>query len=243
MVKTPKPDDSMDTPLPFWVMFALPLYAGGLLAVFLFPAAGDWRWFEGWAFVITFALVITTGFAIVNKRNPRVVRNRMKVKKEGLTAVTRKSAGSDRFIMPIMSLGFFAAMIVPGLDQRFGWSAIPLAGEMVALAASNAGTAVMFVAMLQNAYASKLLDINKGQVLVDTGLYGLVRHPLYAGASLMILVLPIALGSWWGLIPAAVAVLSLVVRIESEEEMLVKGMDGYEDYRTRVKYRLIPGIY
>jgi protein-S-isoprenylcysteine O-methyltransferase Ste14 len=73
--------------------------------------------------------------------------------------------------------------------------------------------------------------------------YARVRHPLYAGVLLMILTTPIALGSWWGLIPAAVAVLGLLIRIRSEEEMLVKGMDGYEDYRSRVRYKLIPKIY
>ena len=97
--------------------------------------------------------------------------------------------------------------------------------------------------MLQNSFASKLLDINKGQFLIDTGLYAHVRHPLYAGALLMIVPVPVALGSWLGLIPAAVAVLALVVRIKFEEEMLIKGMDGYKEYQTRVKYKLIPKIY
>jgi protein-S-isoprenylcysteine O-methyltransferase Ste14 len=115
--------------------------------------------------------------------------------------------------------------------------------EIAGLVLSDAGVTLMLVAMLQNAYASKILDINKGQALIDTGLYGRIRHPLYAGASLMILALPIALGDWWGLIPAMVAALSLVVRIEFEEEMLIKGMDGYPEYQERVRYKLIPGIY
>ena len=114
---------------------------------------------------------------------------------------------------------------------------------MAALVLSNAGLIVMDIAILQNSFASKLLDVNKDQVLVDTGLYAHVRHPLYAGGILMILTLPIALGSWWGLIPAAAAALTLVARIPPEEEMLLQGMEGYEEYRARVKYRLIPKIY
>ena len=101
----------------------------------------------------------------------------------------------------------------------------------------------MDIAMYQNAYASKILDINKDQKLIDTGLYGHVRHPLYSGAILMILGLPIALGSWISLIPTAIGIVSLIIRIKFEEEMLIKGMDGYEEYRIRVKYKLIPKIY
>ena len=114
---------------------------------------------------------------------------------------------------------------------------------MIGLAVVNAGTIIMDIAMLQNAFASKLLDINKGQTLIDTGLYAHIRHPLYSGASLMILALPIALGSWWGLIPAIIGGLSLVVRIKFEEDMLVTGMDGYSDYQSTVKYKLLPKIY
>jgi protein-S-isoprenylcysteine O-methyltransferase Ste14 len=182
-------------------------------------------------------------YAIIDKKNPRVLRNRMKVKKVGLTAETRKSAGSDRFLMPFLGLGMLGALVVPGLAHRFGWPAMPAALEIAGLVLTNAGLIIMNIATLQNSFASKILDINEGQFLVDTGLYARVRHPLYAGALLMILTIPVALGSWWGLIPAAVAALTLVVRIRFEEEMLVKGMDGYTDYQTRVKYKLIPKIY
>ena len=236
-------DVSLDEPLPLWLMLLLPVYAGAVLSLFLFPFAGDWRWFEGWALVITFAVNIGISYLIINQKNPRVLRNRMKLKKEGLTAATRKSAGSDRFVMPMMSVGFFGALIVPGLAHRFGWPTISLALEMIGLVGFNVGLIIMDVAILQNSFASKLLDINKDQVLIDTGLYAHVRHPLYAGAVLMVLTIPIALGCWWALIPAAVAILTLVARIKPEEEMLIRGMDGYEDYRTRVKYRLIPWIY
>ena len=237
------PVDEMDKPLPLWVMIILPIYGGVFLALITFPIANDWGWLEGWAFVITFVINIAVSYVYINKKNPRVIRNRMKVKKEGITARTKKSAGSDKFIVPITGLGFFGAMILSGLNHRYGWTSIPFAVEMIGLAVVNAGMIIMDIAMLQNAFASKLLDIKKGQELVDTGLYAHVRHPLYSGVILMIMALPIALGSWWALIPAAIGVLSLVLRIKFEEEMLIKGMDGYTDYRTRVKYKLLPRIY
>jgi protein-S-isoprenylcysteine O-methyltransferase Ste14 len=114
---------------------------------------------------------------------------------------------------------------------------------MVGLVLSNFGVAIMNIAQLHNAYASKILDINQGQKLIDTGIYSKVRHPLYTGAILMIMAMPIALGSWWALIPAAFGSSTLILRIKFEEDMLVKGMEGYTDYQERIPYKLIPGIY
>jgi protein-S-isoprenylcysteine O-methyltransferase Ste14 len=145
--------------------------------------------------------------------------------------------------MPLMSIGFFGALILTGLAHRFGWPAIPLPLEIGGLILSSLGYVLLNTAILQNAYASKLLDINQDQVLVDTGLYGVIRHPLYAGGILMILFLPIALGCWWALIPAGLAASTLVIRIQYEEEMLLAGMEGYEDYQARVKYKIIPKVY
>ena len=114
--------DQMDKPLPFSFIFILPFFAGVILALFLFPRLreiGDGL--RAGYISITFALNITISYAIINQKNPRVLRNRMKVKKVGLTASTRKSAGSDRFVMPVLGLGFFGALIIPGLEHRFGW--------------------------------------------------------------------------------------------------------------------------
>jgi protein-S-isoprenylcysteine O-methyltransferase Ste14 len=233
----------MDKPLPLWFMFILPFYMVGILTLVVLPLAKDWSWLEAWIFIITFAVTMTIGTAIVNKHNPRVLRNRMKMKKDGLTAATKKSAGSDRWIMPLMSIGFFGALILPAWAHRLGWPALPFAVEMIGIVLTNIGLIIMNIAMLHNPYASKILDINQEQNLIDNGIYAQVRHPLYSGASLLIIAIPIALGSWYGIIPAAVGVLCLVVRIKFEEDMLVRGMKGYQDYQKRVKHKLIPKIY
>ncbi|MHA1857770.1 MAG: methyltransferase family protein [Promethearchaeota archaeon] len=235
--------DKMDKPLPFWGIALIPIYVGGMFAVILLPISGDWLWLEAWLFIISFAILMGLSYFLINKKNPRVLRNRMKTKKEGLSTKTKKAAGSDRWIMPILGIGFFGAIFLPPFDYRYGWTTIPFVVEMIALVVMNIGLLIMDVAMVQNAYASKILDINEGQKLIDTGLYGKVRHPLYTGAIIMIFNLPIALGSWISIIPALIGVLSLFIRIKYEEEMLLKGMDGYEEYRTRVKYKLFPGIY
>ncbi len=235
--------DKSDKPLPLWTIALIPVYISVIFIIILFPLAQDWSWIEAWLFTISFVINMTISFYLINKKNPRVLRNRMKVKKVGVTEKTKSSAGSDKFILPILAIGFIGAILLPVFDYRNQWSTIPFTVEIIGLVVTNIGLIIMDVAMVQNAYASKLLDISKDQKLIDTGLYSHVRHPLYSGAVLMILGMPIALGSWISLIPAAVGVLSLIIRIKFEEEMLIKGMDGYIEYRTRVKYKLIPKIY
>lgn len=235
--------DKLDQPYPLWFLLLIPIWVVVLFSLFVFPFAGDWRWVYGWIFVITLSINITAYYVYINKKNPRVLRNRSKLKKTGLTKKTKKAASSDRFVYPLMAIGFFGALIVSALGHRFGWHELPFLVVLFGVAFLNIGVAIINIATLQNSYASKLLDINKGQVLVDKGLYAHVRHPLYAGAIIMALFIPIALGSLWGLLPAMLSVIILLVRIEFEEEMLLKGMEGYEDYQSRVKYKLIPGIY
>ena len=242
--KTPKNKiDKSDKPLPFWGIALIPVYISALFIIILFPLAQDWAWIEAWLFITSFVVNFTIIYYLINKKNPRVIRNRMKVKKVGVTDKTKKSARSDWFIMPLLSIGFFGAIIIPPFDHRFLWSPIYFVIEIIGLIILNGGLIIMGFAMVQNAYASKILDINKGQQLIDTGLFVHVSHPLYTGAILMILGLPIALGSWISLIPAAIGVLAIIVRIKFEEEMLIKGMDGYEEYRIRVKHKIIPKIY
>ncbi len=243
MTEKPTEMNKLDQPLPMWIMLIIPIWALLLMSVLVFPVAGDWRWINGWVFGITFAINISVSYLIINKKNPRVIRNRSKLRKTGLTEDTRKSASSDLFIGPLMAIGIFGAIILSGLGYRFDWYTLPFSIAIVGVVIMNGGLALMNMATLQNSYASKLLDINEDQVLVDTGLYSRVRHPLYAGGIVMFLFIPIALGSLWGLIPALLGALMFVVRIEFEEDMLLKGMEGYEDYQSRVKYKLIPKVY
>ena len=235
--------DKSDKPFPIWVIALIPVYIFVIFIIIFFPLSGDWAWIEAWLFITSLVINLTISFYVINKKNPRVLRNRMKVKKVGVTEKTKRSAGSDKFILPFLGVGFITALILPIFDYRNQWSSIPFTVEIIGLVVFNIGVVIMDIAMVQNAYASKLLDINKDQKLIDTGLYGHVRHPLYSGAVLMMLGLPIALGSWISLIPATVGVLALLIRIKFEEEMLIKGMDGYDEYRTRVKYKIIPKIY
>jgi protein-S-isoprenylcysteine O-methyltransferase Ste14 len=235
--------DKSDKPLPIWGILLIPVYISAMFIIFLFPFAQDWAWIEAWLFIISFVINMTLIYYFINKKNPRVMRNRMKIKKVGVDEKTKISARTDWFIMPVLGIGFMGALILPPFDHRYQWSPIPFIIEIIGLIIMNIGLILMGISMVQNAYASKILDINKGQTLIDTGLYGHVRHPLYSGAIIMILGLPIALGSWISLISAFIGILAIILRIKFEEEMLIKGMDGYNEYRSRVKYKIIPKIY
>ncbi|MEE4195396.1 MAG: isoprenylcysteine carboxylmethyltransferase family protein [Anaerolineae bacterium] len=233
----------LDQPLSIWFILLIPFYVAFFLTLVIILPGGDWGWLEGWILVISMSLNMGIGAAILNKKSPRVLRNRMKTKKEGLTAATKQSASSDRFIMPILSVFMLGSMVVSGLGHRFGWYTLPLWVSLLGAVAVNLSEILLQVVISQNAHASKVLDINQGQTLVDTGLYAHVRHPLYSAFSLMMIFWPIALGSVWGVPLSILSCLGLVVRIRFEEEMLLKGMEGYAEYRERVKYKLIPGIF
>ena len=242
--------DKDDTPLPFCVVLIYPLFITIVFGLFLFPLSRwAWNWWEAWT-VLGFMTILTgVGFFLINKKNPRVLRNRMKIKKEGISKETKQSAKSDWFVFPIMVVGFFGSFVYPAVEKRFEglWGGYPFPLpwwiEIIGLVVMAGGWIVVIIAQVQNAYASKILDINKDQKLIDTGLYSKIRHPLYSGACIWVLGMPLSLGSVVALGGSIIVIFSLIIRIKFEEDMLVKGMAGYEEYKKRVKYKLIPRIY
>lgn len=239
----PQEIDKLDRPLSPWLIALIPVYISGIFIAIFFPISQDWTWIQAWIVVATFTINMTLNYILINIKNPRVLKNRIRMRKKGLTEKTEASAGTDKFILPLIFISFTGVFVFPAVDHRFQWFPIPLAGEIVGLILANIGLSIMNVAILQNAYASKILDINEKQKLVATGLYGVVRHPLYTGAMVMALGLPLGLGSWISFTFSAVFVVILIIRIKFEEDMLVKGMEGYGEYKKSVKYKLIPGIY
>jgi protein-S-isoprenylcysteine O-methyltransferase Ste14 len=238
--------DKMDKPLPFWFPFIAPIYGSFFIAICVFPLAGDWFWVEGWVFIIIFAIWMYFYVSVLNKKNPRVLRNRFKIKKENKIEEEKstKASSSDKWILPFFGISFALTFIIADFDHGFNWSgSFPIWLEIIGFIILAMGLYILSLAQLQNAYASKVLDIREGQKLIDTGLYAHVRHPLYSGFLVMTIGIPLGLGSWWAIIPAFTAVLGLIVRIKYEEEMLIGALDGYKKYRKHVKYKLIPYLY
>jgi protein-S-isoprenylcysteine O-methyltransferase Ste14 len=138
---------------------------------------------------------------------------------------------------------FILAFILPGLDRRFGWSDVPVPVVLAADLLVLLGYGIVVLAFRENQYASRTVQVEQGQKVIATGPYALVRHPMYLGAMLMYAASPLALGSYWALIPALVIVPILVVRIVNEEQVLERELPGYPEYRQATRYRLLPGIW
>ena len=143
-------------------------------------------------------------------------------------------------VQAVAGLVFLATFAVPGLDRRFGWSHAPLAVSLAGDGMIAIGFLIVFLTFRENTFTAGTIEVADGQHVIDSGPYAVVRHPMYAGALVMIAGIPLALGSWWGLIAAVVLVPILVWRLLREETFLAANLPGYDAYRGRVRYRLAP---
>jgi protein-S-isoprenylcysteine O-methyltransferase Ste14 len=136
-----------------------------------------------------------------------------------------------------------AVLVVSALDHRFGWSQVPVAVVVIGDVLVAVGLIVATAVVNENSHAAATIRVEAEQTVVSTGLYGIVRHPMYAGALIMIVGMPLALDSYWGLVTVLPAVAVLAFRIEDEEKMLREELDGYDEYADEVHYRLVPGVW
>jgi protein-S-isoprenylcysteine O-methyltransferase Ste14 len=205
--------------------------------VALFVPAGTVDYWQAWVFIAVFLTATMVPSAYLAVRNPAALARRMKA---GPTAETRPT---QRIIMSATVLLVIAALVVSALDHRFGWSSVPLwlivAGDVLVVG----GLVLSQLVVVQNSYAAATITVEADQPLVSTGLYGVVRHPMYLGALIMMVGMPPALDSLWGLVVVAVALPVLAARILDEERMLRQELPGYPEYASRVRKRLVPGVW
>jgi protein-S-isoprenylcysteine O-methyltransferase Ste14 len=150
---------------------------------------------------------------------------------------------TQNVIQALAGLVFLATFAVPGLDRRLGWSHAPLAVSLAGDAMIAVGFLIVFLTFRENTFTAGTIEIAEGQHVIDSGPYAIVRHPMYGGAIILVAGIPLALGSWWGLIPAALLVPVMVWRLVREEAFLAANLTGYADYRNRVRYRLAPIVW
>lgn len=208
------------------------------LGVALFLPAGSLWWANGWLFLLVFFLWTAPSVAYLRRTNPEIFVARSKIH-EG-------TKGWDKVLVTFLLLAFAAEFPVAALDAgRFHWSSVPLWLIVLGYVLFSVGYFVSVWAYRVNKFAEPGVRVQRerGQRVIDNGPYAIVRHPVYLGGFLIFASIPLALGSFWALVPAAFGSLILVVRIVLEEKTLREELEGYTEYAGRVRYRLIPGIW
>jgi protein-S-isoprenylcysteine O-methyltransferase Ste14 len=156
---------------------------------------------------------------------------------------TKEKEQEQRAIIAVTTVLCLAGLVIPGLDFRFGWSAVPVAVVLAADGIVFCGYLIFFLTLRENSYASRIIEVEEGQRVVSTGPYAVVRHPMYLGMILMFLGTPPALGSFWAEIAFVPPAIAIVFRIRNEEEVLLRELPGYQEYCGKVRYRLVPNLW
>lgn len=215
---------------------ALIKFTCGLLLVglLIFLPAGTLVYPCGWLLMgLLFAPMLIAGFVMYFK-SPGFLAKRLDAKEK---------QGKQKGVLAFSGLMFIAGFVVAGLDYRFGWSTIPVWVVIAASALFLVAYALYAEVMRENAYLSRTIRVEEGQKVVDTGLYGIVRHPMYAVTILLFLMMPLVLGSWYALIAFLFYPAIIVVRLKDEEDLLTRELPGYEAYKQKVKYRIFPFVW
>jgi len=208
-----------------------------VMGALIFGAAGTFEYWQGWAFLASYFAASLVVSAWLVRYDPALLERRMR------GGPFAESEPSQRIIMAVTSLGFIALLIVPGLDHRHGWSQIPDAVAILGDVVMLAGWLGILFVFRANSYAAATIQVASGQTVISAGPYAIIRHPMYAAALLMFLGIPVALGSWWGIVVFVALLPALAWRLLDEERVLLRDLEGYADYRRRVPYRLIPFVW
>ena len=207
------------------------------LAFCVFVPAWTVDYWQVWVLLSVLSLSLLAITLYLMKKDPRLLERRLRA---GPRAETQQS---QKIGQRFGALAFLATFVLPALDHRFAWSAVPapvvLSGEVLVVM----GLLIVFLVFRENTFTSATIEIAAEQRVVSSGPYSIVRHPMYVGALLMMLGIPLALGSWWGTATLVPMTWVIVRRVRNEEELLARGLTGYREYREQVRYRLLPLVW
>lgn len=204
------------------------------MVTFLFLSAGSLFYFNAWLFLALLFIPMLILGNILFVKAPDLLEKRLSVKEKERT---------QKGVVGFSALLFLAGFFVAGFDFRFGWSAVPLWLVIIASVVLIISYALYAEVMRENAYLSRTVEVQKNQKVVDSGLYAVVRHPMYAVTIWLFLSIPLVLGSLWALLCFAFYPIIIVVRIINEEKILENGLSGYKEYKQKVRWRLLPFVW
>jgi protein-S-isoprenylcysteine O-methyltransferase Ste14 len=216
---------------------AASLFGLVFFGVFLFWPAGTFDYWQAWVFIAIFTAMSSGPTIYWGLRKPDVLRRRLHAGPIAEPRTAQKFATVGTVAMVI------AVLIVSALDHRFGWSQVPTPVVVIGNILVAVGLGVAMMVVNQNDYAAATITVEADQPVISTGLYGLVRYPMYAGALIMMVGMPVALDSYWGLVTVLPGLAVLGFRIDDEEKMLRQELAGYDEYTQKVHYRLVPGVW
>jgi protein-S-isoprenylcysteine O-methyltransferase Ste14 len=223
--------------MPKWAFQSIVWIAG--MGALLFVPAGTWRWPAAWVFLAAMMLIGLCSGLWLAKTDPELLAERMR-----LTARDEQPA-ADKFFVPVLGTAFFGWFVLIGIDHRLHGSDFPIALQAIGLAMLFVSTLFIMWVFRENSFAAPLVKVQRerGHHVISSGPYAWVRHPMYSGAILFFIGMPLLLGSLWGLIASPLLAAMFAIRITIEERTLRAGLDGYIDYTSRVRYRLLPGVW
>lgn len=208
--------------------------AVALVGAILFIPAGTLDFYQAWAYMAVVFIPAAFVVAYFLVKDPAFLERRFK---------TREKEARQQLVVKLSGILFLVGFAIPGLDRRFGWSHVPFELVVAADALVLLGYIICFFVFRENSYAGRTIEVVEGQKVVSSGPYSIIRHPMYFGVIMMYAATPISLGSYWALPPFLLVIPILVMRILNEEEVLARELPGYEEYRKKVPYRLIPLLW
>jgi protein-S-isoprenylcysteine O-methyltransferase Ste14 len=209
----------------------------GSLALLLFAPAGTLDFWEAWVYLLVFAASTALITLYLWRKDPKLLERRVNA------GPGSEKEPAQKRIQLFASLAFIGLFLLSSLDHRFSWSEVPLWGVFVGDLFVALGFLIVFLVFKENTFTAATIEVAPEQAVVSTGPYAIVRHPMYAGALLMLFGTPLALGSLWGLLMFVAMACIIVLRLLDEEQFLARHLSGYEQYRLTVRYRLVPFLF
>lgn len=205
-----------------------------ILGLFLFLCAGDIHYWNAWLYLIALSVSIFFFGVYLYTNDQELLQKRLN---------TKEKEEEQKAYVYIAGISFLATFGVCGFDHRFGWSHVPLVVVMIALVTMLLGFGLFVLTLIHNRFASRVVEIQNEQKVIDTGIYAVIRHPMYTAAIIMFFSSPIVLGSYYAAVPMFFFLIGIIFRIKNEEKVLCNGLEGYASYMKKVKYRLIPFVW